>query len=272
MHEMHEQRGAALTLLTTKDVQDLIRVDRSTIYRMAEDGRIPAIKVGRQWRFPEDQINEWLKGRAVPTPGDAGGTADAEAAPASLPALLPPESIQALADLVGDLLGVMVILTDMDGRPLTEVANPCGMFRAVQGVPGAVERCIEGWREFGEDVDLSARFVPSHLGFLCSRGFVRVGSELKGMVIVGGIRPDAWPPPHEQIATIAADLGMDPDELAAHIDEVYDADTTQREWILAVLPRIGDLVSRLAQERGRLVSRLDAIATLAGGPDQRSTS
>ena len=38
--------------LTTQDVQQLIRVDKSTIYRMAESGRIPAIKVGRQWRFP----------------------------------------------------------------------------------------------------------------------------------------------------------------------------------------------------------------------------
>lgn len=40
------------TYLTARDVQDLIRVDRSTIYRMAESGRLPAIKVGRQWRFP----------------------------------------------------------------------------------------------------------------------------------------------------------------------------------------------------------------------------
>ena len=37
-----------MTYLTTKDLQDLIRVDKSTIYRMAEDGRIPAVKVGRQ--------------------------------------------------------------------------------------------------------------------------------------------------------------------------------------------------------------------------------
>jgi len=261
-----------MTLLTTKDVQDLIKVDRSTIYRMAEDGRIPAIKVGRQWRFPEDEITEWLRGRAVPATGAARGASDVEASPASLQALLAPETIQALADLVGDLLGVMVILTDMDGRPLTEVAKPCGMFRAIREVPGAIDRCIEGWREFGEDLDMSIRFVPSHLGFLCSRGFIRVGSELKGMVIVGGIRPKEWPPPPEQIAALADELGMAPDDLEAHVEDVYEVDETQRSWILAVLPRLGDLVSRLAHERGRLVSRLDAIATLAGGPDQRSTS
>lgn len=39
-------------LLTTKELQDVLHVDRTTIYRMAESGRIPAVKVGNQWRFP----------------------------------------------------------------------------------------------------------------------------------------------------------------------------------------------------------------------------
>jgi hypothetical protein len=160
----------------------------------------------------------------------------------------------------------------MDGTPITRVANPCGMFRAVQEVPGTLDACIAGWREFGESLDLTAQFVPTHFEFLCARGFVRVGQELKGMVIVGGIAPDEWPPSDERIAAVAADLGMSAGDLTAHIGEVYRVDEDQRRWILAVLPRIGELVSRLAQERGRLVSRLEAIATLAGGPGQRSTS
>ncbi len=164
----------------------------------------------------------------------------------------------------------MVVLSDMDGTPITEVANPCGLFEAVQEVPGTIDACIAGWREFGESLDLTTQFVPSHLGFLCARGFIRVGHELKGMVIVGGIEPDEWPPSPEHLAEIAAGLGMPAEDLAAHVGEVYSVDDEQRRWILAVLPRIGELVSRLAHERGRLVSRLEAIATLAGGPGQRS--
>ena len=38
----------------------MINVDLSTVYRMAEDGRLPAIKVGRQWRFPADRVAELL--------------------------------------------------------------------------------------------------------------------------------------------------------------------------------------------------------------------
>src|SRR3970040_519799 len=52
--------GGMVPYLTAKDIQELIRVDKSTIYRMAEDGRLPAVKVGRQWRFPEDAVLGWL--------------------------------------------------------------------------------------------------------------------------------------------------------------------------------------------------------------------
>ena len=120
------------TLLTTKDVQALIKVDKSTIYRMAEAGRIPAIKVGRQWRFPEDQLMEWLGERRAPVQ-EAGAPGPSDAA-AGLEGLLPPKTMQALADLLGDMLGAMVVMTDMDGRPRTEIADPSGLFKAIYGL------------------------------------------------------------------------------------------------------------------------------------------
>ncbi len=160
----------------------------------------------------------------------------------------------------------MVVITDMDGRPLTGVANPCGLFDAIQNVPGTLERCIEGWKEYGDDVDFTPRFVPSHIGFLCSRGFIRVGSELKGMVIVGGVATHDWPPSEERLAALAADLGMPADDLIAHADEVYYLDDAHLQWILSLLPSVGTLFSHLADERGNLVTKLEAIASLAAGP------
>ncbi|MCJ7724863.1 MAG: helix-turn-helix domain-containing protein [Acidimicrobiia bacterium] len=256
------------TLLTTRDVQALIKVDKSTIYRMAEAGRIPAIKVGRQWRFPEAQLMAWLGERSdlVTSGGDAAGTGS------GLGGLLPPKTIQALADLLGDVLGAMVVITDMEGKLLTEVANPCGLFAAIQGVPGTLDKCIEGWREFGVDIDFTPRFIPSHIGFLCSRGFVRVGSELKGMVIVGGIAPAQWPPEPDVIAGVADELGMPVADIEAHIDEVYHLDEAHMNWIASLLPGVGTLISHLASERGHLVTKLEAIASLAGPATTRSES
>jgi excisionase family DNA binding protein len=259
-------------LLTTKDLQELINVDKSTIYRMAEDGRLPAIKVGRQWRFPSDQITEMLGG-VVDPPSDVS-TAASGSLERNLTTLLPSEAAQAIADLAADIFDVMAVVTDIDGNALTEVANPCGYFAAVQSQPQAIDQCIEGWRRLAAEVDLEPRFVPTHLGFLCARSFIRVGRELVGMLIVGGIAPEEWPPDDATARRIAGELGVPVSVIADHVEETYYLDENHRRWVLGLLPRLSDLISRLAAARSELLSKLDTIALLAGetNPNQRSTT
>ena len=36
-------------------------ISRSTLYKFAQDGKLPGQKVGRRWRFLKDAIDEWLK-------------------------------------------------------------------------------------------------------------------------------------------------------------------------------------------------------------------
>lgn len=48
-------------MLTAREIQERLQIDRSTIYRMAEAGQLPAIKVGKQWRFPADQFQHWYE-------------------------------------------------------------------------------------------------------------------------------------------------------------------------------------------------------------------
>lgn len=47
-------------LMTLAEVADYLRVTQKTIYRLLEQGKIPATKVGRQWRFNRKTIDEWL--------------------------------------------------------------------------------------------------------------------------------------------------------------------------------------------------------------------
>jgi len=48
-------------ILTLDEVSTILRVDKATVYRMARKKRIPAAKVGRQWRFDKNRLDEWLK-------------------------------------------------------------------------------------------------------------------------------------------------------------------------------------------------------------------
>lgn len=220
------------TYLTTRDVQDLIRVDKSTIYRMAESGTLPAVKVGRQWRFPADEIEQWLNGR--------------DQAPTGSPEV----TTQDIADLFADLYGVMVVVTDIDGEPLTRVSNPCGYFQAVAGDERAVERCIAEWKTLGGQFDLEPRLLATHLGFLCTRSYIRSGNELTGMVIAGGIEPESWPPTETEIHTLATEARVADEVVAGHAHEVYRLDETQRTALPTAVSRLAGHLSRIAS-RGR---------------------
>ncbi|MGB9357421.1 MAG: PocR ligand-binding domain-containing protein [Acidimicrobiia bacterium] len=226
--------GASPSYLTARDVQELIRVDRSTIYRMAESGRLPAIKVGRQWRFPADAIEEFLGG---PSNGTQGGRT--------------PSHAQDVADLFADLYGVMVIVTDITGNPITEISNPCGYFAAVSSEAAALDRCIAEWNALGGQYDFEPRLRPSHLGFLCTRAFIRIGNELSGMVISGGIAPAAWPPAPERIEAIALESRVPLPIIEQSIEDVHRIDPEEQERFLAAIPVLARHLSNIATEERR---------------------
>ncbi len=47
--------------LTLDELAGYLKVSRSKLYRMAQEGEVPASKVGCQWRFDRHEIDEWMK-------------------------------------------------------------------------------------------------------------------------------------------------------------------------------------------------------------------
>jgi len=48
-------------IMTFKQVAEYLQMSTSSIYKMAQTGKIPAYKVGRQWRFKKEEIDAWVK-------------------------------------------------------------------------------------------------------------------------------------------------------------------------------------------------------------------
>lgn len=261
------QTGAFMTeMLTAKDIQDMLQVDRSTVYRMAESGQLPAIKVGKQWRFPSSQIDNWFQlniSTPLPVATAAAKTQTiSNNKPLMLSELLPIECVQLIQDSFADLLGVMLVVTDMEGRPITEPSHPCGLFEAINSQPDAVQKCIQSWHLLAEAIDLSPSFNLSHLGLLCARSMIRVGVELKGMVVAGCIAPETWPPRTAEVEQIAADFGVEPELMFQRLQDVYQLNERQKRQVLTFLPRIANIIAHIIDERKSLVGRLEAIASL----------
>ncbi len=48
-------------LLNVKQVAEYLQLKESTIYSWAQDGKVPAIKIGRTWRFRRTDLDMWLE-------------------------------------------------------------------------------------------------------------------------------------------------------------------------------------------------------------------
>jgi excisionase family DNA binding protein len=72
------------TFLTTEEVLEYLQVNLRTVYRLIKAGKIPAVRVGRQWRFRKRDIDGWLDSQrprsavrapvSTPDPRPAAGT------------------------------------------------------------------------------------------------------------------------------------------------------------------------------------------------------
>ncbi|MGH8067246.1 MAG: helix-turn-helix domain-containing protein [Candidatus Entotheonellia bacterium] len=59
---MHEQPHDVMTF---EEVLAYLRIPRSSLYKLAQEGKIPSQKVGRHWRFRREAIDRWLEGVPV---------------------------------------------------------------------------------------------------------------------------------------------------------------------------------------------------------------
>lgn len=48
-------------VMTIDDLARYLQLSKSSLYKLAQDGKVPGQKVGRHWRFHKDTIDEWLK-------------------------------------------------------------------------------------------------------------------------------------------------------------------------------------------------------------------
>jgi excisionase family DNA binding protein len=112
------------TFLTTEEVLEYLQVNLRTVYRLIKAGKIPAVRVGRQWRFRKRDIDAWLdsqrpRGGGRPTP-----SAPARPAPAGnvRPRVLVVDDEASIRDLLAKTLALAEYDVDVapDGRSALE--------------------------------------------------------------------------------------------------------------------------------------------------------
>jgi excisionase family DNA binding protein len=247
-------------MLTAKDMQALLQVDRSTIYRMADAGQLPAVKVGKQWRFPGDLVESWLRAQ---TDKDLPGLSSTYVSKGDFASMLPLDCVQLIQDAFAEVLGVMLVVTDLDGQPITRVSNPCPLYQLLAETDNGHAICHEQWRDLGQVPALEPRLMPGFGGLLCARALVRMGNELKAMVIVFGVAPEDWPPAPEVTQQLAQSLNISAGPLQAAFRSVFVLTPDEQRKVLVTIQRIADILAHIGNERLSLLDRLANIARLS---------
>jgi excisionase family DNA binding protein len=67
--------------LTTEEVLEYLQVNLRTVYRLIKAGKIPAVRVGRQWRFRKRDIDAWLDSQRSAGSGPSAGAPGAQRRP-----------------------------------------------------------------------------------------------------------------------------------------------------------------------------------------------
>ena len=49
-----------LSLMTLDEVAKYLRMKKVTIYKHAQEGKVPGFKVGSKWRFKKSTIDRWI--------------------------------------------------------------------------------------------------------------------------------------------------------------------------------------------------------------------
>ncbi|HXD73010.1 MAG TPA: response regulator [Vicinamibacterales bacterium] len=116
------------TFLTTEEVLEYLQVNLRTVYRLIKAGKIPAVRVGRQWRFRKRDIDAWLDSQRPRGGSRAAASAPASSAPArpaagnARPRVLVVDDEASIRDLLSKTLALAEYDVDVapDGRSALE--------------------------------------------------------------------------------------------------------------------------------------------------------
>jgi excisionase family DNA binding protein len=247
-------------LLTTKQVLDILQVDRTTVYRMLKDGRLSGVKVGQQWRFPRSEVDDLLSG-SPSTP--------VEPARPSRPTItrdaLPISCLQSVQDVSAETMEVGAITTDLDGQPLTEISNSCQFCNLILNTKTGYQACVNSWRKLARQYDSAPHFVTCHAGLQYARASIELHDTPYAMLITGQFYIMA-PDPDEvkqRVSRLAQLHGLDEAELARAAAGLSILSPKKQGKITPWLEKLAGTFSLLGRERADMLDRLRRIASMS---------
>lgn len=246
-------------LLTTRQLQALLQIDRTTVYRMLKDGRLKGVKVGNQWRFPRQTVAALLSD----LPAVRGE--EVESTPRPVPTPIPYDCIQTIQNVFAEVAEVGTITIAPDGEPLTGISHSCPFCDLILGSQAGRRGCLTSWRKLAGQPEHQPQFATCHAGLQYAQARIEVNGRLQGMLLAGQFYAIPPEPAEEEnrIRRLAERYGLDPAELRAAAGELPVLAARKLDRLGTWLESVAGTFAQIGRERADLLGRLQHIAEVS---------
>jgi excisionase family DNA binding protein len=238
---------------TVKQVEGLLKLNRITIYRMIQDGRLNGIKIGSQWRFSQAEIERIFGEKDNSLPDQ----------PEIQPGL-PTQCFQTIQNLLTDISQLSSLVVDMRGNQITAISAPCSFCRAMISSQAGREACQVSWREIASRCSASHAVDTCHAGLNYAASPVYDHGEQIGAIITGQYYIQT-PDRHEEserVKKLASRYKIRADVLQKEILNVPILKAEQSIMVKSWMRSAAIAVQGILEERAEFMTRLQKIANL----------
>ena len=245
-------------LLTTRQLQELLKVDRITLYRMLNDGRLKGVKIGNQWRFPQAEIDRLLGEERSPSePGELDDEALSD---------FPARCVQDVQEIFAGIIGIGAITVTLRGEPLTESTYSNNFCKLIQSSPNGLQACEVSWRKIALHTTGEPPFQVCHAGLCYKRSIINLENDQPAAWLVAGqfyTSPPDREKENERMEQLANKYNLPLAQLKEAASKIPVLNRTQQEQVQEWTPKVAATIHSILCERADLMNRLERIAEIS---------
>lgn len=243
-------------LLTVKQLQELLKIDRITVYRMLNDGRLKGVKIGNQWRFQQNEIDRLM--------GEERETNEPENTDEALTDF-PSDCVLKVQEIFAGIIGIGAVTVTLRGDALTDptFSNPFCKLMLIS--PSGRQACQASWRKIAMRTTGEPPFQTCHAGLCYQRSIINLNEQPAAWLVAGQFYvslPDR-DKEHERLENLANKHDIPLSLLTETSLKIPVLKKYQQEQVKEWTPKVANTINSILCERSDLMNRLQRIADLS---------
>ncbi|MDR3577607.1 MAG: PocR ligand-binding domain-containing protein [Anaerolineaceae bacterium] len=243
-------------LLTTKQLQQVLKIDRVTVYRMLNDGRLKGVKIGNHWRFPQSEIDKLIgeEKQAVEPENNIQALTD-----------FPTDCVQRVQEIFAGIIGIGAVTVSLRGEQLTKPTYSNTFCQLMLSNPSGREACQASWRKIALRSSGEPPFQTCHAGLSYKRSRIDTNDRLMAWLIAGQFYTTAADPTEEdeRLEQLAKKHALPLAQLTEAARKIPVLKKYQQEKVQEWTPKVANTVQSILCERSTLMDRLQRIAEIS---------